>query len=99
MIGSRLNLAARFVAIGLMAGLPFGLGGCASTVSSPERFSDAVKPYDKTLTADQQKAAISDLRGEQAKHDKDQVQRKQDQAEDASAAPIAPASTPASNGH
>ncbi|MGB2931212.1 MAG: hypothetical protein WBE08_03365 [Methyloceanibacter sp.] len=46
------------------------LGGCSDsfgTGPSAPTFKTSAKGYEKTLTPDQQKALIADLRGEQAK--------------------------------
>lgn len=47
----------------LTALLPLGLSACADTIASKETTSSTTlqRDYDKTLTKDEQKAAISDL--------------------------------------
>jgi uncharacterized protein HemX len=60
----------RFASWILVAMLALGAGGCADSVASKGpigRFSDLVKGYDKTLTKEQQAAAIAELQSE-AKH-------------------------------
>jgi hypothetical protein len=59
-------------ALTLMVLLAGALTGCAEGISSDsnQRFSELVKPYDKTLTRKQQKETISELQNDaQAKKD------------------------------
>jgi hypothetical protein len=47
-----------------------GLGGCADSLTAGQplqRFTDLMKPYDKTLTKEQQKAAIAEMQNAQVK--------------------------------
>ena len=49
---------------------PLLLGGCADQLPSVKplaRFSDLVRGYDKTLTKEEQQAAIEELKEEQAR--------------------------------
>ncbi len=60
----------RFATWSLIAVLALGASGCADSLASKSpmaRFSDLVKGYDKTLTKEQQAAAITELQSE-AKH-------------------------------
>jgi uncharacterized protein HemX len=60
----------RFATWLLVGGLALGASGCADSLTSKgpmARFSDLVKGYDKTLTKEQQAAAIAELQSE-AKH-------------------------------
>jgi hypothetical protein len=60
----------RFATWSLVAMLALGVSGCADSLTSKGpigRFSDLVKGYDKTLTKEQQAAAIAELQSE-AKH-------------------------------
>jgi hypothetical protein len=70
--GSMLHMLPR-LAFGILIVLaPLGLSGCAdSTAGQNQRFSELMKPYDKTLTKDQQKAAIEAMKNEQVKHVED----------------------------
>ena len=51
--------------------LALTLVGCSESLTDSESaptFAAAMKGYDKVLNADQQKAAIAELQGEQSKH-------------------------------
>jgi len=65
-----LRLLPRLTLLILSALLPLGLGGCADSFIGKgpiARFADLTKAYDKTLTKEQQAAAIAELQSE-AKH-------------------------------
>jgi hypothetical protein len=69
-LGSMLRMLPR-LAFGIVIVLaPLGLGGCADSLTADQNqhFSQLMKPYDKTLTKDQQKAAIEEMQSEQVKH-------------------------------
>jgi hypothetical protein len=62
----------RLLAFGLVIVAALGLAGCSDSLTgtgvqpSPD-FASSLKGYDKTLTPDQQKAAIADLQTAQQK--------------------------------
>jgi hypothetical protein len=65
-----LRLLPRLTLLILAALLPLGLSGCADSFVGKgpmARFADLTKAYDKTLTKEQQAAAIAELQNE-AKH-------------------------------
>jgi hypothetical protein len=63
-----LRFVPRLAGLILIALLPLGVGGCAE--SGPmAKFTDLMKGYDKTLTKEQQKAAIADMESAQVKHE------------------------------
>ncbi|MFD0987304.1 hypothetical protein [Methyloligella solikamskensis] len=56
----------------IVAALAAGLSGCSESISSVSvpRFSELMRSYDDTLTAEEQKDAIADLQKDQAKASK-----------------------------
>lgn len=65
-----LQLLSKRAALALFAFPAIILAGCSDsfgTVPSPSTFKASAAGYEKTLTPEQQKAVIADLRGEQAK--------------------------------
>jgi hypothetical protein len=65
-----LRLLPRLTLLILSAVLPLGLSGCADSFVGKgpmAKFADLTKAYDKTLTKEQQAAAIAELQSE-AKH-------------------------------
>ncbi len=51
--------------------LAFGAGGCSDSLTGIQplqKFSDLVRPYKKTLTEAEQKAAIDELQDDAEKH-------------------------------
>jgi hypothetical protein len=63
-----LRFVPRLAGLILIASLPLAVGGCAE--SGPmAKFTDLMKGYDKTLTKEQQKAAIADMESAQVKHE------------------------------
>jgi len=72
--GSILHMLSRLTALTLTVLSILPLAGCAESVAtgeSSQRFTELMKPYDKTLTKAEQKAAISELQNAQVKHDGD----------------------------
>ena len=68
----RVGMRPTLAALTLMVLLAAALTGCAEGISSDsnQRFSELVKPYDKTLTKKQQKETISELQNDaEAKKD------------------------------
>lgn len=54
--------------------IPLFLGGCADSLTTGKplsRFTDLVRGYDKTMTKEEQKAAIAELQEEQARAKQD----------------------------
>jgi hypothetical protein len=80
-LGSRMSLSLSMRILLLLVTL--GLAGCADTLTAGQplqRFTDLVKPYNKTLTKEQQEAAITELRDEKTKHDQEaQAAQSEDQ--------------------
>ena len=73
-LGSILRMLLRLTALTLTVLTVLPLVGCAetsATADSNQRFSELMKPYDKTLTRTQQKEAISELQNAQAKKTED----------------------------
>jgi hypothetical protein len=67
-------MLSRLTALALTVLSILPLAGCAESVAtgeSSQRFTELMKPYDKTLTKAEQKAAISELQNAQVKHDRD----------------------------
>jgi hypothetical protein len=72
--GSILRMLLRLTALTLTVFTVLPLVGCAetsATADSNQRFSELIKPYDKTLTRTQQKETISELQNAQAKKTED----------------------------
>jgi len=68
--GTILHMLSRLSALALTVLIVLPLAGCAESVAtgeSNERFTELMKPYDKTLTKAQQKATISELQNAQVK--------------------------------
>ena len=63
----------RLTALTLTVLVVLPLAGCAETsaTDSNQRFSELMKPYDKTLTRTQQRETISELQNAQAKKTED----------------------------
>jgi hypothetical protein len=71
-LGTILHMLSRLSALALTVLSVLPLAGCAesvATVESNQRFTELMKPYDKTLTKAQQKEAISELQNAQVKGD------------------------------
>ena len=67
-----LHMLPRLTALALTVLSVLPLAGCAESVATGEsnqRFTELMKPYDKTLTKAQQKEAISELQNAQVKGD------------------------------
>jgi hypothetical protein len=65
-----LRLLSRLAGLMLLVLLPLAAGGCADSLPARgpvARFTDLMKNYDKTLTREQQQAAIAELQAN-AKH-------------------------------
>jgi hypothetical protein len=65
-----LRVSLKAIAGLLIVLLPLGAGGCADSIERKGpvgRFAELMKSYDKTLTKDQQRAAIAELQSD-AKH-------------------------------
>jgi hypothetical protein len=72
--GSILRMLLRLTALTLTVLTVLPLVGCAetsATADSNQRFSELMKPYDKTLTRTQQRETISELQSAQAKKTED----------------------------
>lgn len=70
--GSILYMLLRLTALTLTVLSVLPLAGCAESVATGDSnrpFTELMKPYDKTLTKEQQKATISELQSAQAKRD------------------------------
>ncbi len=59
-----LRLLPRLASLLLIASLPLGASGCAQSQGPVGKFTDLMKTYDKTLTKDQQAAAITEMQSD-----------------------------------
>jgi len=81
-----LHMLARLTALALTVLAVLPLAGCAESVATGEsnqRFTELMKPYEKTLTKAQQKAAISELQNAQVKGGEDGAAEGEAKTEDA----------------
>ena len=60
------HLVTKLSAFALLVGPGLILAGCSNSSDHPT-YATSIKGYDKTLTSDQQKAAITDLQNEASK--------------------------------
>jgi hypothetical protein len=60
------RLVTKLSAFALLVGPGLILAGCSNSSDQPT-YATSIKGYDKTLTSDQQKAAITDLQNEASK--------------------------------
>ncbi|WP_141693796.1 hypothetical protein [Methyloligella halotolerans] len=62
------RVAKRLLPFAIIAAFAAGLAGCSESISSVSvpRFSELMRGYDDTLTAQQQKDAIAELQKDQA---------------------------------
>lgn len=91
-IGLKIRMPFRLAGLVFAALMALSLGGCADSLTAGKplsRFTDLVRGYDKTMTKEEQKAAIAELQEEQARAKEDGKTVRPAAAETKAAAPIA----------